>query len=234
MKKGFLTVAALVAALCCRAESPEQPQGERSEWLPSFTTVVADGAFDLLLVKVPDTDAPRILYDLRGSYTTKLDAEVKNRVLHIREKRDARRPTRTRVEVRYNDLSGITVTDAAVTFADTVRRTTMDAVLGGDARLTAVLDVADLDMNVSGRGEVSLSGQARYLTLFASGAKVDAAGLETMSSRIQAQSGAAVAVSVSDRLEGRTSTNGSIRYKGEPKVMSNAMKFMAGDIKPLE
>lgn len=233
MKKLILSVVLLAAAIAVRAQQTPAP-GPQSEWLPSFTSVAANGPLDITLVKVPDTEAPRIVYDTGGSYTTKFRAEVKDKVLQIREKSDARRPGRTVVTVHYNDLKALSAEAAAVTFADTVRQVMLDVTLGTNAKLTATLDVADLDLNVSGHGKATLSGRARYLTLFASSSEVDAAGLETMSARINAQSNATVSVQVTDRLESRTSTGGSVRYKGAPNVIRNAMKFMAGDIKPIE
>lgn len=233
MKKLILGVVMLAAAVAVRAQETT-PAGPQSEWLPSFATIAASGPFDLLLVKVPDTEAPRIVYDTKGSYTTRFRAEVKDKVLHIREKSDSRRPERTQVTVHYNGIRQLTAAAAAVSFADTVRQSVLDVTLEGNASLTAVTDVADLDMNASGHSKATLSGRVRYLTLFASSSEVDAASLETMSARINAQSGAVVTMTVTDRLEGRTSTNGSIRYKGTPPIIRNAMKFMAGDIKPLE
>lgn len=233
MKKLILSVVMLAAAVAARAQQTT-PAGQQSEWLPTFNAVVATGSFDVVLVKVPDTEAPRIIYDTKGSYTTKFRAEVKDKVLQIREKSDSRRPERTEVTVHYNDIRQLTATDAAVTFADTVRQSMLDLTLGGYATLTAVMDVADLEMIASGHCKATLSGRARYLTLSASSSAIDAASLETMSARINAQSNATVGVTVTDRLEGRTSTNGSIRYKGTPGIIRNAMKFMAGDIEPLE
>ena len=50
----------------------------------------------------------------------------------------------------------------------------------------------------------------------------------------EAQSNAEVRVWVTDRLEARTSTGAVLRYKGEPAIVRTALKFMGGEIKPLE
>lgn len=234
MKKLILSVMMLAAAFVCRAQGTLSASGERSEWLPSFTSIVAEGPFDIVLVGVPDSVAPKVVYDTKGSYTTRFRAEVKDRVLHIREKADARRPDRTQVRVCYNTMRTLDVTDSDVSFADTVSQPMLDVTVAGYGNLSGKLDVKDLDMNVSGHSTVMLSGRVRYLTLFVSSGKVDAVALETMSARVNVQSNASVTLNVTDRLEGRTSTGGIIRYKGEPAILRNAMKFMAGDIKPLE
>lgn len=234
MKKLISSVLLLAAAVALRAQEPAPAAGERSEWLPSFTSIAAEGPFDLRLVRVPNTQAPKIVYDTKGSYTTKFRAEVKDRVLHIRERNDSRRPERTTVEVHYNSLAALSVADAAVTFADTLSQRMLDLTVSGCGKLTAALDVADLEMNVTGRSTVALSGEVRYLTLYVSTATFDAPELVAMSARINAQSNASVLLTVTDRLEGRTSTGGRIRYRGTPPVVRLERKFMAGDIQPAE
>lgn len=231
MKKLILCAVVSCLALAGRAQ---EESGERSEWLPAFTEVSADGSFDLELVAIPDTEAPRVIYDTRGSYTTKFRAEVKDRVLHMRERTDTRRPERTRVTVYYNSIRAISAANAAVTIADTLAQKMFDISLSGNARLTAALEVTDLDISLTDRSTAQLTGTLRYLTLFASGAKFDCSGLTVESARINAQSNASVKLTVTDRLEGKTSTGGTIRYKGEPEIIRSSMKFMAGDIKSQE
>ena len=91
MKKMILTAVMLAAAALCRAQQPAET-GERSEWLTSFTAVEVSAPLDVKFVQVPDTEAPKIVYDTKGSYTTKFRAEVKDKVLRITERSDARRP----------------------------------------------------------------------------------------------------------------------------------------------
>lgn len=234
MRKLILGFVMLAAAAAASAQEAAPAAGERNEWLPSFTRIAAEGPFDLTLVRVSDAEAPKIVYDTKGSYTTKFRAEVKDKVLHIRERSDSRRPDRTAVCVYYNDLASLSATDAAVSFADTLSQAMLDLTLSGLASLTGAMEVPDLDMNVTGHSAVCLTGSVRYLTLFVSGSKFNADGLEVMSARVNAQSNAEVRLWVTDRLEGRTSTGGVIRYKGTPGILRVSRKFMAGDIKPLE
>lgn len=234
MKKLFFSIVMIAAALGVRAQETASAAGEKSEWLPAFTRIEASGSFDVVLERVPDSEAPKIVYDTKGSYTTKFHAEVKDRVLHIRERTDTRRPERTQVRVCYNTLSSFAMTDAKVSLADTLRQPLLDVALDGNAMLDGAVEVQDLDLNVSGKASALLGGSARYLTLQASGGKVNAAELETMSARVNAQSSAEVRVWVTDRLEARTSTGAVLRYKGDPAVIRTSQKFMAGEIKPLE
>lgn len=234
MKKLFFSIVMIAAALGVRAQQTVPVAAEKSEWLPAFTRIEASGAFDVVFERVSDSEAPKIVYDTKGSYTTKFRAEVKDRVLHIRERIDSRRPERTQVRVCYNTLSSFALTDAKASLADTLRQSLLDVALSGGASLEGTLEVQDLDMSVSDKASALLGGSARYLTLQASGGQVNAAELETMSARVSAQSNAEVRVWVTDRLEARTSTGAVLRYRGEPAIVRTALKFMGGEIKPLE
>ena len=234
MKKLFFSIVMIAAALGARAQQTAPAVAEKSEWLPAFTRIEASGAFDVVFERVPDSEAPKIVYDTKGSYTTKFRAEVKDRVLHIRERIDSRRPERTQVRVCYNTLSSFALTDAKASLADTLRQSLLDVALSGGASLEGALEVQDLDMSVSDKASALLGGSARYLTLQVSGGQVNAAELETMSARVSAQSNAEVRVWVTDRLEARTSTGAVLRYRGEPAIVRTALKFMGGEIKPLE
>lgn len=234
MKKLFFSIVMIAAALGARAQQTAPAAAEKSEWLPAFTRIEASGAFDVVFERVPDSEAPKIVYDTKGSYTTKFRAEVKDRVLHIREQIDSRRPERTQVRVCYNTLSSFALTDAKASLADTLRQSLLDVALSGGASLEGALEVQDLDMSVSDKASALLGGSARYLTLQVSGGQVNAAELETMSARVSAQSNAEVRVWVTDRLEARTSTGAVLRYRGEPAIVRTALKFMGGEIKPLE
>ena len=206
----------------------------RSEWLPSFSAVEVSAPLDIRFVRVPDTEAPKIVYDTKGSYTTKFRAEVKDGVLHVRERADSRRPDRTGVVVYYNDLQRVAIEDATAVFEGRLCGTMLDLRVGGEARVTAELDLKDLEMEQTGHSSVGFTGSVRYLSLYVSTGVFDAPGLECMSAEINAQSGGRATLAVTDRLEGRASTGGTIRYKGTPGILRVAQKFMAGDIKPFE
>ena len=74
MKKMILSAVMLVFAASGYAqETGAAGAGERNEWLPTFEAVAVDADLDVKFVRVPDTEAPKIVYDTKGSYTTKLD-----------------------------------------------------------------------------------------------------------------------------------------------------------------
>ena len=115
----------LYHAALCRAQQPAET-GERREWLTSFTAVEVSAPLDVKFVQVPDTEAPKIVYDTKGSYTTKFRAEVKDKTLRISEKYDSRRPDRTQVTVYYNTLQSVSLSGAAAVFEGTVDAVLLD------------------------------------------------------------------------------------------------------------
>ena len=90
--------------------------------------------------------------------------------------------------------------------------------------------VKDLKLDITGKSRVTLTGSARYLTLFISSGVLEAAALEVMSAVSNVTSSGTASLWVTDRFEGKTSTGGKITYKGSPTIIRGSMKFMGGDI----
>ena len=215
-------------------QSKEAAPAEKSEWLPSFTAIEVSAALDIVFIQVPTNEAPKIVYDTKGSYTTKFEFKVKDKILRITERVDPRRPERTTVKVYYNTIDYVSVTEATASFEGTIKATTFDLVVGSQASLTAALDVKDLDVKLKGRSLATLSGSVRYLTLSVSTGKADALQLETMSADIDASNNGAASVSVTERLRARTTTGGKVSYKGQPEIVRGGAKFMGGEIKRVQ
>lgn len=230
MKNLFLLAVLLLTAVAGRAEEPVEGPGDNRVWLTTFTAVEVAAPLDIRFIRVPDTEAPRIIYNTKGSTTTRFRAEVVDKVLRVSERYDSRRTERTSVTVCYNNLERISVADAEATFADTLSTTLLDMTIGGSARVTATLDVKDLRMEVTGKGQANLSGDVRYLTLYVSSGTFAGEGLEVMSAQANVTGSGTAALWVTDRFEGKTSTGGKITYKGSPGIVRCDLKFMGGEI----
>ena len=157
MKKTILTVLMLCIVGLTRAESPAN-SGEQREWLTSFTAVEVTAPVDLHFYRVPDTEAPKIIYDTKGSYTTRFRFGVQDKVLRISERPDSRRPERTQVSVYYNSLDRIAIADAVATFDSTLVATVLDLTVGGMAEVKAPMAVKDLKLDITGKSRVTLTG----------------------------------------------------------------------------
>lgn len=238
MRNFVLAVAAmlLVSVAFARTQTPENtPVSMQSEWLQSFSAIEISGPVDVVLVAVEADRAPKIMWDTKGAYTSKFRYQIKDRVLRISERADARRPERTTVTVYYNALDEITVSGGHVTCQDVVRGTLFDLCVEGDSSFEAEFEVKDLKMELSGHSTAKLSGTARYMTLSATSGRVSAEDLEVMSATVESRSGAAVRLNVTERIEARTTMNGSISFKGKPSIVRGAgVRFMGGSIVGIE
>ncbi|WP_417014696.1 GIN domain-containing protein [Alistipes sp.] len=229
MKKMAMTLLMLTLFGATQAQTPATDGGQR-EWLTSFTAVEVTAPLDIHFVRVPDTEAPKIIYDTKGSTSTRFRFEVRDRVLTVSERPDARRAERTQVTVYYNSLERIAIADAAATFDSTLVATVLDLTIGGMARVKAPLEVKDLKLELTGKSHASLTGTARYLSLYLSSGSLDAGTLEVMSAEANVTSSGSASLWVTDRFEGRTSTGGKIAYRGNPTIIRGGEKFMGGDI----
>ncbi len=235
MKKLILSAVALLFVSACFAQTAEPVETQRSateksEWLQSFSAVNIEAPIEVTFIRIPDNEAPKIVYDTKGSYTTKFRFEVKNRVLRINERADSRRPEQTKVTIYYNTLDALSITDAAAAFREPITAKLFDLKVGTHASLTATLDVKDLNMELTGRSSAKIDGTVRYLTLYVANGTVDGLGLEAMAARVNVTSGGSVTLDVSERLEATTSTNGTINYKTEPTIVRGGTRFMGGNI----
>lgn len=236
MKKLIPSLIAALSFACtgwaqtAESTSAEPSASAKSEWLATFSSVQINAPLDIVFIRIPAHEAPKIVYDTKGSYTTKFRLEVKNRVLRISEREHEQRPGRTEVTVYYNTLESLSVTDATALFREPIAGDLFDLTVGTRATLTATLDVKDLKMEVSGRCTATLDGSARYLTLQAATGTIAALGLKVVSARVNVTTGSSLTLDVTERLEATTSTNGSVRYKTEPAIMRNEIRFMGGTI----
>ncbi len=210
--------------------SLESSDTAQQEWLQSFSAVEINAPLNILFIRIPAAEAPKIIYDTKGAYTTKFRFDIKNHVLRINEKADSRRPEQTIVTVYYNSLESLSLFDATASFREPIIADLFDLTIGARAALTTTLNVKDLKMNVTGNSSVTLDGSARYLTLDASTGKVDALNLVVMAARVNATSGASVMLDATERLEATTSTSGTVYYKTEPSIMRGGIHFMGGNI----
>ncbi len=216
-----------------RMENPDGlTVGEQREWLADFDQLRIDGPMSVTLVQVPADEAPRIIYDTKGSYTSRFRAAVnKSRVLEISERTESRRTTTTEVTVYYHSLEKIRIARATVSFAEPLDFPVTDMTVSGGAVVTAALKMRDLKLDVSGRSRLTLSGEVPYLSLRISTAKLDATGLKVTSALIEASNSAEANVTITERLEAYASSGARIFYSGTPDILRTSTS-LGGKVSP--
>lgn len=203
----------------------------QSDWLGKFDRINIVGMMQVTLIRIDESEAPKIYYDTKGSTTTKFKAEVdKKGVLNVIETVDAKRTSITEVKIYYPKISSLAVAGADVTMEQSYDEQMFDISVSGGATLRAKVDVMDLLMEVTGRSSVVIEGAARYLGLKVSTAKFDAYALQTMATIVDASHGAEVSLFASERLEAVTATSAKISYKGNPSIVRVRSSLFGGEI----
>ena len=199
MKRWILSLALLTLGFTASAQNdlidrgelaPEiaAASGEKMEWLPSFNGVIVEGLFRIRFERVPMDQAPKIVFNTKGVYDSRFTAEVnKNKMLVISERIGARERSETEVTVYYNNLEEIRISGANATFGEPIDFPQARCWFSNGAVVSAALDVKDLQMDVTGKSVVVLTGKVRYWDLNVSTAQVDAAAVEVMSVRVSIQ-----------------------------------------------
>lgn len=216
-----------------RVENPDGlTTGEQREWLTDFDQIRIDGPMSVTLVRTPADEAPRIVYDTKGSYTSRFRAAVnKSRVLEITERTESRRTTTTEVTVYYHSLEKIRITRATVSFAEPLDFPVTDMTVSGGAVVTATLKMRDLKLDISGRSRLTLSGEVPYLSLRIASAKLDATALKVTSALIEASNSAEANVTISERLEAYASSGAQVFYSGTPDILRTSAS-LGGKVSP--
>ena len=146
--------------------------------------------------------------------------EVQNNVLIIRSTRNisfasVKSPVLT---VSTPILNRVSIQGAgSFTALDKITADSLDFLVSGASTVAAELDVKRLSVNVSGAGNLNLSGEARTANFVLSGAGyIRALELQTADSTIVITGAGTVNISCSDNLSINASGAGSVRYRGSP------------------
>lgn len=242
MKRWILSLALLTLGFTASAQNdlidrgelaPEiaAASGEKMEWLPSFNGVIVKGLFRIRFERVPMDQAPKIVFNTKGVYDSRFTAEVnKNKMLVISERIGARERSETEVTVYYNNLEEIRISGANATFGEPIDFPQARCWFSNGAVVSAALDVKDLQMDVTGKSVVVLTGKVRYWDLNVSTAQVDAAAVEVMSVRVNSTSKADVTITAPERLEASVGTKGRITCIGEPELLHTSNSLIGGEI----
>ena len=195
---------------------------------PDFHAVEVEGAMKVRF-ETADAEHPvGISYYANDFKAGKYVSKVENGVLKLRMQR-SKEADSLQVTVRYNTLSAVKVSGAAVHFAGLLKTN----LLGG-ACFETTLDAADLQLEVTGRSKVTLRGKVRYMDAVVSTAVVDASQLQAMAVTVDASNKAEVTVQATERVVMKSTTGAVIRYAGNPSIeRSHTSSMLSGTFERL-
>lgn len=237
MKRFLLSIFALCCATNLMAQEATTTNiGPIRENLSSFDSIDINAPIKLSLIKIDKDEAPYIIYDTKGCYTSKFEFQVLkkgNGVLKIDERSDSKRESVTEVEVYFNELSDISIAKADATVTGTLDAQLLDLYISNDSHFVADIDTLDIKVYASGKCCIVLTGEARYQTVDISTADYNAAKLNTVSTVASSSHNATVKVNASERLEAKSSTGGKILYVTQPIILRSEITLFGGEIKLL-
>ena len=237
MKRFLLSIFAICCATNLIAQESTIPNlGPIKENLSSFNSIDVNAPIKLTLIKIDKSEAPYIIYDTKGCYTSKFEFEVLKKgdgILKIDERSDSKRDSVTEVEVYFNELTDISISKADVTVIGTLDTQLLDLYISNDSHFVADVDTLDIKVYASGKCCIILTGKARYQTVDISTADYNAAKLNTVSTVSSSSHNATVKVNALERLEAKSSTGGKILYSIEPIILRAEITLFGGEIKLL-
>ena len=198
---------------------------------PDFHAVEVEGAMKVRF-ETADAEHPvGISYYANDFKAGKYVSKVENGVLKLRMQRSKEADS---LQVRYNTLSAVKVSGAAVHFAGLLKTNLLDVKVSGGARFETTLDAADLQLEVTGRSKVTLRGKVRYMDAVVSTAVVDASQLQAMAVTVDASNKAEVTVQATERVVMKSTTGAVIRYAGNPSIeRSHTSSMLSGTFERL-
>lgn len=237
MKRFLLSIFAICCATNLMAQESTIPNlGPIKENLSNFNSIDVNAPIKLTLIKIDKSEAPYIIYDTKGCYTSKFEFEVQKKgdgILKIDERSDSKRESVTEVEVYFNELTDISISKADVTVIGTLDTQLIDLYISNDSHFVADVDTLDIKVYASGKCCIILTGKARYQTVDISTADYNAAKLNTVSTVASSSHNATVKVNALERLEAKSSTGGKILYCIEPIILRSEITLFGGEIKLL-
>ncbi|MBK8506305.1 MAG: DUF2807 domain-containing protein [Saprospiraceae bacterium] len=162
--------------------------------------------------------------------------EVSDKVLKIKYDKMVKRSEPVKIYITMNNLTEVSVSGSG-SLVSTNRFSglgDLDLRVSGSGNVKLEVEARDIEMGVSGSGDITLEGKANQMDISISGSGgVDSRNLDASTCKIQISGSGDATILVKDELDARISGSGNIRYRGDAaKVYSRVSG--SGDIRSME
>lgn len=185
--------------------------------LEPFTGIKVGGAFNLIMNQ---SGRHKVLIEAEEDIIEKVRTEVKGDVLHIDMKWDWSWDDHGEVTiyVDFDELSLLDVSGASNVKAETpIRAEDLEIRVSGAGDMDLEVEATAMDVTVSGAGDVSISGNTETQKVRLSGAgDYEAQHLRSKYTDARASGAGSVVVFASEEIEASASGAGSVKYFGDP------------------
>ena len=243
MKKLSLFVGLLAAAIIVFG------QKSANRTLPSFDRVQSAEGVEVFLSKGNEHTA-RI--EAEGITVEDVITEVSGDKLQIHLEGTNHRNVEVKVYVTYVTLSGVSASSASNIRVDgevkasgdfevsassagsvsvNVSARSVDLDVSSSGNINIGVNAEELDAEMSSAGDITISGNVRAVAIDGSSSgQFDGDDFTCEVADLRVSSGASIRITVTKELEGRASSGGSIRYKGNPGMV-DANSSSGGSVK---
>ena len=211
----------LVAALLTTASFAQKKENRKVD---EFNYVSFGVSGNLTIIQGSKTE---VILEGDEDVLENIETTVTGNKLKIRSKNSSwswwGNSSRIKATVTLKDFTGVSVSGSGdVVSKGMLKGDEVDLSVSGSGELDLSLEARAIDCGISGSGSIDLSGKGQTGSLSISGSgELDAADyeVETMSIRISGSGDAAV--HVTKEIDSRISGSGTVRYKGDPDKVSN-------------
>jgi len=210
MKKLVLTLSGLFIVLTIFAQNKETRN------LSSFSELSVSEAIKVELVKGSSEKAE---VEVSGTDAENVLTEVSGDRLKIHMASGNWKNVNAFVKLTYRNLEEIDVSSAAnVSSESAITSSTMEMDVSSAGKADLVFDVGQMEVDVSSAGSLSAEGEVDEIEVDVSSAgSMNAYDLKCKKADLAASSAGSVKITVTELIDARASSGGSIRYKGKPE-----------------
>lgn len=225
MKKIVLTLAGIFFVLSVFAQS------RVTRNLSSFSEISVSEAIKVELVK-GNTEKAEV--EVSGTDAENVLTEVSGGRLKVHMASGNWKNVDAYVKVTYRSLEEIDVSSAGrVSTESAITSDRMEMDISSAAKADLIFNVGQMEVDISSAGSLNAEGEVDEIEVDVSSAgSMSAYDLECKTADLAASSAGSVKITVTQQIDARASSGGSIRYKGNPdkeRVSSSAGGSVRGN-----
>jgi hypothetical protein len=200
--------------------------GEKSFEIDNFTSLVAQGNFKVILIKSTENKVVAVNDDANVT-DDKISVEVEGTELVLKINNDSYKSREIVFTVYYTDLFNINAKRGAwVKSNDIFTHSNIQIEVDTGSRITLKTDCNTINAKISNGGTIELSGKAINSNLTVSkGGNLKAFDLLSENSKAKVTFGGEIIVNATNTLFAVVKSGGTIKYKGEPKELTEEIKL---------
>jgi Putative auto-transporter adhesin, head GIN domain len=183
----------------------------------SFNKIDISGGYEVLINQGSEE---RLELEVDENLLELIETETKNNTLYISSKKSIGNATSLKLYITVVDVNDIDVSGAIeLKNKGTYQTENLEIEVSGAGDIDLDVDVENLTMDMSGASETTLSGTANNFEIEISGAgELQAKKLKTRNTTIAISGAGSAVVFAKKTLKVEVSGAGSVKYKGSPKV----------------